>query len=529
MNNTKLIGIVCLTILFRTVSMHAEEIHDAVMASDLNKVRALIETNPSLLESKDNRGLPPLHIACEYGKVDIANFLIDKGADVNAMDNANYSPLIRACLFRDHQDLALLQRLIDKGADVNWLGGYNGNTALHFAAHRGGLDVAKLLIENGADVNIFDKYNGTIESGSISGTVLQVAINNSNPNEAMAKMFVESGAKLNKKDPNGNTELHLAAFKGYADLTNCLIEHGADVNVVNNYNHTALYYATKHGYRGVADVLIAAGANENTIVEANYGKARQLTEKLKDGEAYLWYHSFLGYAIKTKGHLIAFKPNEIDESSEAGLANAHLNPNELAGQKIILFSDYPGWEVIKKIVFGLTKRMPEINWVFDPNQFGNSKDTLDIPSFRVAAPNESFSVGGIQVHTIPALSGGMGYLIEADGLKIFYGGLHISSNEAKHIEKYRKEIDFLKPFGPIDIAILTVQSHSNEIEPAFEPYLYLLDELEPKAIYLMGANIPQSYPKCIEVLRVRNIPVRYPESEKAMGERFHYLRDGTQK
>ena len=62
-------------------------------------------------------------------------------------------------------------------------------------------------------------------------------------------MLVESGAKLNKKDLNGNTELHLAALKGYADLTRLLVEHGADVNAVNEYNRTALYYAAKHGYR----------------------------------------------------------------------------------------------------------------------------------------------------------------------------------------------------------------------------------------------------------------------------------------
>jgi hypothetical protein len=93
------------------------------------------------------------------------------------------------------------------------------------------------------------------------------------------------------------------------------------------------------------------------------------------------------------------------------------------------------------------------------------------------------------------------------------------------VAKYRKEIDFLKPFGPIDVAILSVHSHSNRIGAAYEPYLYLLDQLSPRAVYLLGANIPEQYLKCAEVLRARNIPVRYPEGGIAIGERFHYLRD----
>jgi len=149
----------------------------------------------------------------------------------------------------------------------------------------------------------------------------------------------------------------------------------------------------------------------------------------------------------------------------------------------------------------------------------------DMPPYRLAAPNESFSVDGIQVHTIPATGGGMGYLVEADGVRVFHAGLHVSGNEASQVAAYRNEIDFLKPFGPIDAAILSAHSHTNAIEIAYEPYRYLLDQLSPKAVYLTGANIPEQYAKCAEVLRARNVPVAYPEGGwAAKGERFHFFR-----
>ena len=63
---------------------------------------------------------------------------------------------------------------------------------------------------------------------------------------------------------------------------------------------------------------------------------------------------------------------------------------------------------------------------------------------------------------------------------------------------------------------------------AYEPYLYLLDQLAPKAVYLMGGDyVTDQYPVCVEVLRARNVPVNYPEGGRAMGERFHFVREST--
>jgi ankyrin repeat protein len=303
-------------------------IHQAIAAGDLNKVRTLLEDDPPLLELKDNEGNTPLHLACGAFQVAIANFLIDKGAAANTRNNYGLTPLHRAIGGRG-QDVDLIRKLIAKGADVHAKLDRGLNT-LHFAAMINNLNIVKLLIDHGADLNAYDNI--------CYGTVLQTAIN-MNPNEEVAKFLVEHGAKINQKFSFGNTELHLAAMKGYADLASLLVKHGADVNGVNDYNHTALYYAAKHGHRKTADALISAGANENSIVEINYGKASQLTAKLNKDEAYLWYLGGLyggGYAIKTSEHLIIIDKTEINASTEACLANGNLNQKELADQNITI-------------------------------------------------------------------------------------------------------------------------------------------------------------------------------------------------
>jgi ankyrin repeat protein len=502
----------------------SSNIHQAVVAGDLNKVRTLLEADPSLLESKGDEGRTPLMLACSppVWKVEVANFLIDKGANVNVTGALSFTPLHFAH-FVPEENLNLIRRLIDKGADVNAQGD-NGITPLHYAAIMGNIKVARLLLNNGAKVNPYDKYNGDLNATFISGTVLQVAINYS-PNEEMAKLIIENGAKLNLKDCFGNTELHLAALKGYTDLVKLLIKHGADVNAVNDYNHTALYYAAKHGYRSVADILIASGANVNSIAETNFVKAPQLTATLNEGDAWLWYLRG-GFVVKTKGHLLVFlMQNIIDESPEAGLANGKLNPNELAGQNITIFiNNIHAYQMEEENLKKLAKQIPGARFVlsFKPNT--GSLENSDVPSYRLASPNESFSVDGIQVNTIPALGGGLGYLVEVDGVKIFDARHHVSNNDASNMTEYRKEIDFLKPFGPIDIALLSVHIHGIRVGVDYGSYLYLLDQLSPKTVYLADANLPELFEKCSKFLSVRNIPVCYPEGGIAVGERFHYIR-----
>ena len=49
--------------------------------------------SPGPLPAYVNEKLPPLHKAVRYGQTDIAEFLIGKGADVNARNKAGHTPL----------------------------------------------------------------------------------------------------------------------------------------------------------------------------------------------------------------------------------------------------------------------------------------------------------------------------------------------------------------------------------------------------------------------------------------------------
>jgi ankyrin repeat protein len=502
---------------FLAAGLRAGEIHDAAAAGDLNKVKALLEADPKLLESKTAYGETPLMSACLKTQIAVADFLIDKGANVNAR-NVYGVPVLNDAITEGEECIRLVQRLIDKGAEIN-VKNSDGGSPLHRAAMVDNLRVAKLLIDRGADLNAPSRQGTPLQRIILSGL-----------HEKTAVFLVENGATPQVYN-FGNNDLHLAAMKGLADLVQVMVRHGADINAVNEYGRTPLYYAARHGHRRAAEVLVAAGADKRAIVETNYGKAPQLTATLREGEVHLWYLGGpapgTGYAVKTKNNLLVFDPPRTEESPEASLANGAINPTELAGQKSTVLLTRKERYPIAPTVREIAQRLPGAGFVlsFDPNDGGGG----GLPSYRQAKAHENFSMGDMQVHTIQtppntlSSTGNLGYLVEVDGVKVLHAGLLRAENKAAQIEAYRREVDFLKPFGPIDLAILPVGWH--HLGPIdYKSYLYLIDELSPKAIYLIGDDlISDEHRQCLEALKARSVPVYYPDGGVALGQRFHYL------
>jgi hypothetical protein len=106
-------------------------------------------------------GWTALHRACMYGHRDIAELLLDNGADIEARCNISEStPLMVACRngYRSHSTIKLL---LDRGCAIN-AAGDDGDTALHACALSGSTECVKeLLGANGVNTSIKNKYGKT--------------------------------------------------------------------------------------------------------------------------------------------------------------------------------------------------------------------------------------------------------------------------------------------------------------------------------------------------------------------------------
>jgi len=133
------------------------EVHDAARGGDLGKVKALLETSPDLIFSKDDNGLMPLHYAAQYGHKAMAELLLSNKADVNAKDNYGQTPLHYAAQY-GHKAMAEL--LLNNKAEVN-AKTKSRVTPLHMAAQQGYQKIAELLLANKAEVNAKTNFGWT--------------------------------------------------------------------------------------------------------------------------------------------------------------------------------------------------------------------------------------------------------------------------------------------------------------------------------------------------------------------------------
>ena len=84
----------------------------------------------------------------------MAKLLIDRRANVNAIDDTHYTPLHMA------SNKETVELLIAEGADVNAKTD-DGFTPLHVAARHRRTEIGELLITKGANVNAKDEDGGT--------------------------------------------------------------------------------------------------------------------------------------------------------------------------------------------------------------------------------------------------------------------------------------------------------------------------------------------------------------------------------
>jgi ankyrin repeat protein len=182
---------------------------------------------------------------------------LDAGADVNAKAFSGWTALHYAAMY-GRKEIAEL--LITKGADVNGKLDVPDMTPLHFAARGdndatyavGHKEVAELLIAAGADVNAKD------ESGE---TPLDSAIMNKQ---------TELTALLRKHGGKSGADIHIAARTGNIEAVKQHIAAGTDVNAksVDGWPWTPLQYAAKEGHKEIVELLITKGADLNAKIES---------------------------------------------------------------------------------------------------------------------------------------------------------------------------------------------------------------------------------------------------------------------
>ena len=461
-----------------------EALFTAAENGDFATLKNLLTKYPDMKNIDRNSGFTLLHMA--NNSREMVEYLIKIGLDIEAKSSALWTPLHNQAY---KGNLDGVELLLEHGADIEAKTSF-GMTPLLSSLRWDRINVTKFLIEKGAYVN------PTTELGRTPLIVSAVE-----GNSELARLLLDNHADMSLKDNNyQRTALHFAALYGQLDIVEALLKKGADVNEMDTAGRTAIDYACRYGHEKVAKLLKSSGA-EGDIDPKYFGFSPYLAKNQKEGEAYAWYMGHAGYAVKTKNNLLLFNysyGSGAGNPEEPRLANGRINLNEIADCGTIVFASSPHHSHHHPEIFSQwQKTHKNITFIYsfedklgrNPNYF---KDVQG-PDYIYLPDGEKKAIQGVKVETIPIVSPhgspGSGFLIEADGVVIFYGGKHLLFEESQ-IQAFCKPIDTLKERGiKIDLLILPGNFAYGRIFPInLEGVDYAVRTLKPKAFLISGGD-----------------------------------------
>ncbi|MGA7195404.1 MAG: ankyrin repeat domain-containing protein [Anaerolineales bacterium] len=130
----------------------ALSIFEAAAIGKTNHIILILARDPQLVNAYSDDGYQPLGLACFFGHLETAQYLINAGARVNSAskNKMKVTPLHSAAA-GGHTEL--VKFLLEQGADPNALQ-ESGFTPLHAAAQNGDVESIHQLLLHGADTDV---------------------------------------------------------------------------------------------------------------------------------------------------------------------------------------------------------------------------------------------------------------------------------------------------------------------------------------------------------------------------------------
>lgn len=295
--------------------------HDVVSIAINNNapfetITYLIDQEGNSVDKTTHDGRLYIHWAASRGNVELVEYLISKGSDINRTDDKGATPLafaasngqtnkeiyesfFNAGLDSNYKnpnganfllmaigydkDLALTDYLISKGLKLSDVDA-NGNTVFDYAARTGNVDILKQLQKRGikptnkalifasegtrSNANNLEFYKYLVEDlklnpktiGDNGENVLHNLVKKNDQQEIVA-YFLAKGVDVNQTNKEGNTVLMEAAKGTNVEMLKTVLSKTKNINQRNNNGMSALTFAVNNGSSDVLSTLITEKAD----------------------------------------------------------------------------------------------------------------------------------------------------------------------------------------------------------------------------------------------------------------------------
>jgi ankyrin repeat protein len=192
--------------------------NESCLAKGLDEqISRLLLENGANVHLRDDEGCTALHHCKTLGQVRV---LLGAGADINALNSNNASPLLYILQHCPNVSLEMIEELVECGSDVS-VRDHNGFTAMRLAKS---YEMCLLFINYGADILVTDVWSMNCLYGVKS--------------VQHAELLVRYGLDpVTSKDCSGRTPLHCCQTVPVAEY---FLSLGAEVNALDNYGNTPI-------------------------------------------------------------------------------------------------------------------------------------------------------------------------------------------------------------------------------------------------------------------------------------------------
>jgi len=253
--------------LLEDVNPDAVPLYYAAFCGFYDLAEHLVVKNPEHINVKGGGLEAPLVAALRGKYYKVAELLLEHGADVDVRGRWGFTLLHFASRrdedWPDEGFVDLVQWLLNHGADVN-AQDIDNWTPLVPAVQNGLLKICQLLQMHNADLGVRNIDGATLVhlAASPIGRRDQLKI---------MQLLLNQGADVNARDSNGRTPLHCSSFsherKGFSGSTTgtvegsrLLLEHGADIQAKDNEGKTPLQIALENDHHEMVEFLLGMGA-----------------------------------------------------------------------------------------------------------------------------------------------------------------------------------------------------------------------------------------------------------------------------
>ena len=231
-------------------TLAGERLATAAMERDLGTVQLLLAENIQDINAFGPHETPALHWIVHIENIELAERLLDAGANPNIRTGLGLSALSLAI---ENSDSDMLQLLLAHGASASepdW----TGETPLMQAVRTGSIENVRILLEHGAEVDA--------KEPNYDQTALMIASRSGAP--GVVELLISAGADVNAQsqvgeEPDFRLPSQNSGSKGVGINRGGWPERGQRAPIGGA--KTPLLYATRQGDLATTELLVQAGAD----------------------------------------------------------------------------------------------------------------------------------------------------------------------------------------------------------------------------------------------------------------------------